>query len=148
MSTGKVILVVLATVVIFAAGVITGGMLVKQTVRPGPGPQPPFNRFENARRAVNQLNLTPEQRGRIERILRDNQERIADYFQILEPDMQGAFRQMQADIRAELSPEQRKRYEEQLQRFRRPLRGNPPAAQRGGNPGAPPDRPALPQPDR
>jgi hypothetical protein len=124
-STGKIILVVLATVVIFATGMITGGMLVKQTVRPPVAPQPVFNRFENVRRAVNQLDLTPEQRSHVDRIMRENQERIADYFQILEPDIQGAFRRMQADIRAELTPEQLKRYEERLQRLRRPLRGNP-----------------------
>jgi Spy/CpxP family protein refolding chaperone len=144
-STGKIILVVLATVVIFATGIVTGGMLVKQSSRPPPAPQPVFNRFELSRRAVNQLDLTPEQRGRIERIIRENQDRIADYFQILEPDMQGTFRKMQADIRAELTPEQRRRFEEKFQRLRgRALRGGLAPESRGGEPdagpGVPPDR--------
>jgi hypothetical protein len=117
-SIPKVIWVVLATVVIFAAGVVTGGMVVQQRAK---RPLPPpiyFNRFESARRAVNQLDLTPDQHARINQIIRDSQDRIVDYFQILEPDINDAFRQMRENIRAELTPEQRSVFEERLQRWR------------------------------
>ena len=140
MSAGKSILVVLATVVIFAAGVITGGTLVKQMTKPSVSPQPGFQRFESARRAAQMLDLTPEQRARIQEIVRDSQERIADYFRILEPDIQGVFRQMRENIRAELTPEQRKEFEQRMQRFRRINEPNIPSA----NPPGPRRRP---QPD-
>ena len=94
MNLGRISLVVTATVVIFAAGVVTGGLLVKKTSRPqmGTAAQPFWGRFEMVRRAVNEMDrrggLTPDQRSRIDQIIRDNQELIADYFNILEPDVQ------------------------------------------------------------
>jgi Spy/CpxP family protein refolding chaperone len=134
-STGKIILVVLATVVIFAAGVVTGGMLVRQTIKPPASPQLAFNRFESARRAAQMLDLTPQQRSRIQQIIHNSQDRIAVYIQILEPDIQGVFRQMRDDIRAELTPEQRKAFEGRMQRFRKlnernTPRANPPGPRR------------------
>lgn len=122
-SFGKVSLVVLATVVIFAAGVVTGGLLVRRTARVEVA-QPFWNRFEMTRRAVDHLrDLTPEQRSRIDDIIRGNQELIADYFRILEPDVQQVFRRMREGIREELSPEQRRRFEE-LSRNRLPRIGD------------------------
>jgi hypothetical protein len=105
-------LVVLATVVIFATGVVTGGLLVGRSSRVEVA-QPFWNRFENSRRAVDHLtDLTPEQQARIDQIIRGNQELIADYFRILEPDVQQVFRQMRESIREELTPDQRRRFEE------------------------------------
>ena len=123
MSLGKISLVVLATVVIFGTGVVTGGLLVRKTGRVEVA-QPFWNRFEMTRRAVDHLpDLTPEQRERIDHLIRDKQELIADYFRILEPDVQQVFRQMREDIRAELSPDQRRRFEE-LSRTRLPRTGD------------------------
>jgi hypothetical protein len=122
-SFGKVSLVVLATVVIFATGVVTGGLLVRGTSKIEVA-QPFWNRFEMTRRAVDHLkDLTPEQRGRIDGIIRDNQELIADYFRILEPDVQQVFRRMREGIRGELTPEQHRRFEE-LSRNRLPRSGD------------------------
>jgi hypothetical protein len=113
----KVIWVVLATVVIFAAGVVTGGLVVQQ--RTGPRAPSPgyFNRFESARRAVNSsssaLSNAPH---------RPNYSRQPGshrrLFQILEPDIAEVFRQMRQNIRAELTPEQRRAFEERMQRWR------------------------------
>jgi len=111
----QTILVMLATVVIFATGVVTGGMLVKKTTiaQQLPAQFPFFHRFEMTRRAVNAMpELGPEQRAKIERIIDEKQELIADYFQILEPDVQQVFRQMREGIRAEMTPEQHRRFEE------------------------------------
>ncbi len=114
MSLGKLSLVVLATVVIFATGVVTGGVLVKWSgqAQPAAPAQPFWSRFEITRRTAHQLELTPEQRRRIDEIIRNNQELIADYFRILEPDVQQVFHKMRESIREELTPEQRKRFEE------------------------------------
>jgi Spy/CpxP family protein refolding chaperone len=116
-SAQKLILVVLATVVIFATGVVTGGLLVRQSrpppLPPPPGPQLFPGRFDALRTATDQLeDLTPAQRARINRIIRDGRERIADFFLLFEPDIQGVFRKMREDIRAELTPDQRRRLEE------------------------------------
>jgi Spy/CpxP family protein refolding chaperone len=108
------ILVALAAVVIFAAGVVTGGLLVQQT-RPRPTPPggiPFLGRVEAIGRTVNQLDLSPEQRKRITEIVRNGRERIADYFVILEPDIQQVFRELRQQIQAELTPAQRTEFEE------------------------------------
>ena len=152
-STGKIILVVLATMVIFATGVVTGGILVRTAARPAAPSSPAvaFHRFEVARRAVNQVDLTPEQRARIERVIRESQERIADYFQILEPDITDAFRQLRENIRAELTPEQRRQFDEHMQRLRRinerrSTQGNLPDRRRPGDAQSGPGRPDGPTP--
>lgn len=148
----RLILVVLATVVIFGAGVVTGGLLTRQ-LQPGPVPPParPFaNRFDMVRRALEEVpDLTSEQRTRIQRIIRENQDLMAEYFRILQPDVQQVFRSTREGIRAQLSVAQRKRFEEAMRnRFgpganRRP---QPPAGPGLGNPGSQtaPDR--SPQP--
>jgi hypothetical protein len=109
----------LATVVIFAAGVVTGSLIVKRTSRVQIG-QPFWGRFEMTRRAIDELDrqgeLTPKQRARIDHIIQDSQELIADYFSILEPDVQQVFRKMRESIREELTPEQRQRFEELARR--------------------------------
>jgi Spy/CpxP family protein refolding chaperone len=152
-STGKIILVVLATMVIFATGVVTGGILVRTATRPAAPSSPAavFHRFEIARRAVNQIDLAPEQRARIERVIRESQDRIADYFQILEPDITDAFRQMRENIRAELTPEQRKQFDERMQQLRRinerrSAQGSLPDRRRSADPQSGPGRPDGPAP--
>lgn len=111
----RVILVVLATLVIFAAGVVTGSLVVRKTGR-ALAPQPMWGRFEMIRRAVGEMNrqgqLTPEQHQRIDLIIRDHQELIADYFSILEPDVQDVFKKLRESIREELGPDQRRQFEE------------------------------------
>ena len=121
MSLPKVLLVVLATVVIFAAGVITGAQVMRKRALPT-APTPFMNRFETAHRAVDVLDLEPAQRVRLHRIIRDHQELMGDYFRILEPDMQGVFARMRKHMHAELTPDQRQRLEEVMkQRLRRNL---------------------------
>ena len=114
-NPSRLILVVLATVVIFAAGVVTGSLITRKTTRFQIA-QPFWGRFEMTRRAVDDMGrrgqLTPEQHLRLDEIIRDHQELIADYFNILEPDVQQVFRKMRENIREELTAEQRKQFEE------------------------------------
>ncbi len=115
MNPSRLVLVVLATVVIFAAGVVTGSLITRKTTRFQIA-QPFWGRFEMTRRAVDDMGrrgqLTPEQHVRLDEIIRDHQELIADYFNILEPDVQQVFRKMRENIREELTAEQRKQFEE------------------------------------
>ena len=148
MSFGKVILIVLATVVIFATGAVTGGFLMQRPPTAGQVAQPFWNRFEMTRRAVELMpDLAPERRARIDRIIRDHQELIADYFRILEPDVQQVFRKMRDSIREELTPDQQKRFEELAKKrapspggrklFDRPHRAASPSALQSGESGSP-----------
>ncbi len=133
MSIRKVILVVLATLVIFAAGVITGGVLVKKfSPEPARSQQPVAyfpGRFDQVRRAINDVELRAEQRVKVDRIIRESQEEIADYFLILAPDFQTVFFRMRDNIYAQLDAEQRRRFEA-LMKFRLLKPGNLPNANR------------------
>lgn len=128
--------VILATMVIFGAGVITGGLLVRETqttkrpkpFRPAITNQVPavpsvtpsqMQRLEFLVRAHNELDLTPEQRERIERVIREGQERTRQLWETISPDVRKELQLVRERIKAELTPEQRRRFDELL---RRPLR--------------------------
>jgi len=149
-SPSKTLLVALATVVIFAAGVITGGLLVRQTApRPTMGGAVPFlGRVETIHRSANQLDLTPDQRRRIGEIVRNSREQIADYFMILEPDIQQVFREMRQQIRSTLTASQREQFEELIRRrLARPGPGpDRPDRRPGGPQQRPPPSPDTPEP--
>lgn len=142
--------------VIFGAGVITGGLLVHNTGDPGrPRVQRPGNAGTNAPlpnvtpaqmqrmdflvRASRELDLTPDQRERIERILKEGQERNRQIWEAAAPEMRKELQLVRERIRVELTPEQRRRFEELM---RRPAR---PAVRPDGTPA--PDRPRQNLPD-
>lgn len=112
MSIGKVILVVLATLVIFSTGLITGLAVMKQMpkaapVAPGPmaaapGPGPGLLQF--LRRIQSELALTPEQHQHIGAILRESQERTRGL-------AQAEFGKVSEQIRAELRPGQKEKFD-------------------------------------
>ena len=156
--------VILATVIIFAAGVITGGVLVHKVQRPErPRPLPPFARPQQgpppevmprpwfARREFldrmdHQLNLSREQYDRIAKILQDSQERTRRIVGRVNPEIQEELRHVRREIRAQLTPEQAKGFEE----LQHELRGRPRPP--GDNPetrrGPPPRREPPPINDR
>ena len=152
MSAWKVIL---ATVIIFATGVITGGVLVYRTQRqvrlpPPPLARPPqemvptpwFARREFLDRMDHQLNLSREQYDRIAKIIQTSQERTRQIVGRVRPEIQEELRHVRRDIRSELTPEQARKFDE-LQRTMRenrpPLDG--PDMRRGPGPGGPNRRP-------
>jgi len=131
--------------VIFGAGVITGGLLVSRTSearkpranRPVPAntTNAPVRMMQNVTpsqlqrmeflvRANRELDLTPDQRQRIERILREGQERTRALWETISPDVRKEMQLVRERIKVELTPEQRRHFEELM---RRPLRqpGNP-----------------------
>ena len=123
MKPRHIIYAVLATLVIFAAGVVTGGLLVrnvlpqKTATTPGSGWQ--MARLDQFQRAVNQLDLTPEQRMKVNRIARERQEYIADMMRILDPDLPALFIKMRRSIEQELTAEQRRALNEKWARLER-----------------------------
>ena len=157
MNTWKIIL---ATLVIFGAGVLTGGLLVNysdrtfrhpsesaaprvpaspSTVverehepavpvaesntaprenRPGLALPAPL-RKEFLTRLTRELALTPEQHDRVERIIADGQERTREVWRV-------EWVETRQKIRAQLTPEQQRRFEELLRpKGHEPRRPNP-----------------------
>jgi Spy/CpxP family protein refolding chaperone len=152
--------VILATVVIFGAGVLTGGLLVdyvshshQKSPRRAPAnagarsatnnaaqarlpemPRPPLAE-KMGKQFVQQLNdtlqLTPEQRVKIEKIIAEGQDRNRELWTNVAPKMRAVMEEVNQQIRAELTPEQLKPFEEMLKHPpRRPSGTNAPPALR------------------
>lgn len=148
--------VILATIVIFGAGVITGGLLVNHVqsrprthaAQPNPanalnGEMPGSLRPEILNRQFVQelsdkLDLTPEQREKIEKIIGQGQQSTRDLWKLVAPQFQMVWRDTRQQIREVLTPEQRKQFE-LLMKQQRPFR-RPPSAPPSTN--APPVLPS------
>lgn len=138
--------IILATVVIFGAGVVTGGLLVNHAktakVRPAWG-RPPVTqpaqlippprdvprrpehelqrsieqrRIEFLLRATRELNLTPAQRERVEQLVGESQERARRVLEEVRPQMRKELADVTERLRQELTPPQRKRFDELMKR--------------------------------
>jgi hypothetical protein len=117
--------VIFATVVIFGAGVLTGGLLVKYSVQPPSRPQHPQGnrvqpisagglRIEFLRRVERDLNLSPDQKEQIDKIFSAAQERSKKLMEPIQPKIREELQQTIEQFRAALNPEQRIRFDELL----------------------------------
>ena len=134
--------VVLATTVIFGAGVIVGGVLISQPDRakerhrrqPGAGlpswhpqrkdfvqsavrelqPSLDGRRMDFVLSVHRELKLTPEQHERVEKIVREGQEQTKALWEGIAPNLRKEIQDVKDKIRAELTPEQEARFEELL----------------------------------
>jgi len=120
--------VILATLVIFGAGVITGGLLVghadhlnlvnaappKPINLPGGGGGNPWQArsIQLLRRMDRELNLTPEQHATIENYIAVSQERTKDLWKPISQQMGKEMRRVRGLIREELTPEQQVKFDE------------------------------------
>lgn len=133
--------IVFATMVIFACGVITGALITRQqhlaavpavtplSTDPAPQPAPPayqLQKLEFLRKIQKHLDLTPEQRTRIESIMHQSQERTKPLWDQIAPQMRDEMKKVREEIRAELTPEQKKKFEALL-------KNRPPRKEDGGN---------------
>jgi len=112
---------ILAALLIFCAGTVTGTLLAKlyqaprrpvpfrAAVPPGPGMA---QRMEYLRRIERQLNLRSAQRERIEQILRESQERMRKLWEPVAPLAQEELQATEQHIRAELTPAQARKFDE------------------------------------
>jgi len=137
---------ILAALVIFAAGVVTGGLTVNLRNPPAPpkgtvavkkpAVMPREGQLrELSRRMQAELDLTPEQRRRTEAIIHDSQERMKTLRDEISQKTSEEFREMLQKIRSELTPEQlgkfaeiMRRHDERNKRDGRTARPSPPAA--------------------
>ena len=134
---------ILATLVIFTSGLLTGGVAVRymaapREVRVPRSPddlpiRPQMLREEFVRQMQRELDLSPEQKERISRTVHESQERIRVHYDRIAPDVRDELRRTREGMRAELTPEQDRQFEEFLRK--RKGREMPPFEKR---------RPALP----
>jgi len=87
-------------------------------------PAPPYSaggiRLEFLRRAQRELVLNPEQRERIERILKESQERTREIMEPVSEDLREEVEKTKQEFLAVLSPEQRRRFDELVKKQHRP----------------------------
>lgn len=148
--------VVGAAVVIFSAGVISGSVatrLYQSYAKPRPigrpeGPPPPWvgQRMDFLRHMKEALGLSPEQAERIDRLIRESQQRTRELWEPMAPKFQEEMERLKAAVDAELTAEQRaKAAELQQRRFSRPWGDRPPGRWPEGQGGP---RRRGPEPDR
>lgn len=116
---------ILAAVVVFAAGALTGGAFVnlqakarqqQAVTKRNAIPFMIWQRFEVLRHAERQLELTPEQHSRIDAHIKEAQERFRKLWEPVAPAARGDLEQLREQVLAELTPAQKVRFLELLRR--------------------------------
>ena len=116
--------VILAALVIFACGAVTGAMLslsrrsaaesaatVSAQTDRGPNQLMPIQRADFLRRMEHRLDLTAQQKERIEKIMHESQERTHLCWDQIAPQMRDETRKVREAIEAELTADQRVKYQ-------------------------------------
>lgn len=131
--------VILATMVIFCCGVVTGALVIRTGLRLSAPVRPvslsqarDFTGSNMLHSLDRNLNLTTNQHEQMERIIGESQARIKLLLDEIEPRLQKEMDRVHQDIRDELSPVQLKKYAEMNQ-----TRDLPPSRPRRGE-GPPP----------
>ena len=138
MNTWKAIF---AALVIFGAGFVTGNVVNRVAEHPA---TPPRNTSRPSQQTLpleqlrkvelmgcvqRELDLTPEQHARIEKIISDSQERIRDLWDQVAPDIHDEYEDVKKKLYDQLTPEQKKRFDElmrQQQHSHKPAATNAP----------------------
>ncbi|HEY5910416.1 MAG TPA: hypothetical protein VJA21_07405 [Verrucomicrobiae bacterium] len=116
---------ILAALVIFGAGGLTGGVLswrireANVLQRPHRASQPGSPggwRLEFLRRAQRELDLSPEQRERVDKILKESQERSRMIMEPISPQIRAEMQRTKDEFRSVLTPQQQKRFDELLKK--------------------------------
>jgi Spy/CpxP family protein refolding chaperone len=139
--------VILATLVIFTAGLFTGALGIRHFTPPEPKPAfkpTPDNPFlpwmvreQFVQFLAENINLTPEQKDKVLKIVHESQQRTRILTSLVEPEMREELRATRESIREVLTPEQREKYEEILKRR---LKQRDMPRPNGGRPGPRPGR--------
>lgn len=126
--------VVIAVMLIFGAGVVTGGLLVRARVAPQVAPTQtqvtgvPANttptpasvaapgRQVFIQRVRRELDLTPEQSAQVDEIMRDSHKRMQKLYEPLSPQAREETRRVRQEIQAILTPSQKKAFNEKFKR--------------------------------
>jgi hypothetical protein len=141
---------ILATVLIYGTGVVTGALVTTLVERPHkaaakPPQQLTYNQIQRAEflgRLHKQLELTPEQHERIGHILRESNQRTKPYWDPVAAKMKDEIRVVTERIRAELTPEQIVKFDAEIKSIRPAKKPDPERKdKKGGSTNAPPVKP-------
>ncbi len=136
-----------AALVIFAAGAVSGAMAARyyrvhsrRAVQPGlpGGPPMPWvsQRLDFIHRLADRLDLTAEQRERIDRHVRESQQRMRELWEPLAPKFKEEMHRLRKQIDDEFTPEQRVEFQRlQRQRPAGTAGEHPPNRRNGESPG-------------
>jgi len=83
-------------------------------------------RFEFLRRAQRELDLTPEQREQIDKLLKDSQERTRKIMEPIAPEFHAELQRAKEEFRAVLTPDQQKRFDDLVKSQHRPRQHSQP----------------------
>jgi Spy/CpxP family protein refolding chaperone len=117
--------VILATIVIFAAGALTGALVVRLPTHPRQGPG--GMRLDFLRRVERDLDLTPEQRERIDKILKESQEHTSKIMEPIAPALHAELQRTKEEFRQALTPQQQARFDQLLKHSQRGREAHRPA---------------------
>ncbi|MEN9573492.1 MAG: hypothetical protein RL514_1347 [Verrucomicrobiota bacterium] len=143
---------ILATVLIYGTGVVTGALVTTLVERPHrtaarPAQQLTYNQIQRAEflvRLQKQLDLTPEQHDRIGHLLRDSNQRTKPYWDPVAAKMKEEVRTVTESIRAELTPEQSAKFDVEIKATRSPKKLDPDRKEKKpGSTNAPPAKAKL-----
>lgn len=136
----KIWKVILAALVIFGAGAVTGGLMIGMKSRPAghppKSPQPSWNarpRGDLVDRMQRELDLTAAQRTKVEQIFHESTERSKQIWESAREE----HRQLRANLRETLASEEQKKKFDDMFKPRTPLK---PGETRSRDSRKPPDR--------
>lgn len=112
----------LAVCLIFAGGVITGAVVARKSMAVRPRttqasflqPSVLLNRVETVRRATRQLELSPEQTAKIDKIFQAAREQVKARVDYIRPLVREDLAKMRREVESELTPEQRAKFQERF----------------------------------
>lgn len=125
--------VIVATLVIFVAGLVTGSVLSQRAAKPAlpvarpelPPPPVPWIAQERFLQTMKrELALAPGQVQRLEVVFAESRERMRILMDLINPELQAEKREVAEKIRVELTPEQREKFEQLLKRPHRAGEGD------------------------
>ena len=106
---------ILATLVIFAAGMFAGGLVAKKVLpkKPLPIPAPPVDMQQRFyQRLKKELQLTADQTNRIDKIFIEGNASVKIIWDLMAPELQKERQVVYDNIRGVLNPEQREKFEQ------------------------------------
>jgi Spy/CpxP family protein refolding chaperone len=127
---------ILATLVIFAAGMFAGGLVTKRVFpqKPPPIPAPPVDMQQRFyQKLKKELDLTAEQTNRLDKIFVEGNARVKIIWDLMAPELQKERQEVFENIRAVLTPEQREKFEKLAKE--RPHKSDGDAGRRAPKPG-------------
>ncbi len=120
MNRGPALKATLMLLLVLASGILLGIVLDRSFLaRRGSLPPGEFMSPWRMGRILHGLDLSPEQRARVDSILAERRIELHALREKVGPEIEGIRHRTEADLRAELTPEQAQRFDQNLEQIRR-----------------------------